>query len=83
MHRDREMCHRNVSQRELRKRRKKLALRNEKWGDPEEEEEKAWGQKHERKGLCSETGTFTSCVYSYTANAGMFVEGRKNGWVNG
>ena len=35
MHRDREMCHRNVSQMlETRKRRKKLALRNEKWGDP-------------------------------------------------
>ena len=34
MHRDREMSHRNMSQMlEARKRRKKLALRNEKWGN--------------------------------------------------
>lgn len=52
MHRDREMCHRNMSQMlETRKRRKKLALRNEKWAL--EEEEKDLGKKHERKGLCS------------------------------
>lgn len=76
MHRDREMGHRNRSQM-----RKKPALKNENGWTLEEE--RGRGERVRGMAVLWKARAFISFIYSCIANGGIFVEGRKDRWMDG
>lgn len=76
---------------EVRKRRKKLALRNEKWGDPGGGR-KGWGdhvaENMRGKALLQKAGTFASCICRYFLQIRLYTQCRHicremEEWVDG
>lgn len=75
---------------EIRNRRKKLALRNEKQGDSGGGRDEAGGTgvgAHESRALLRKAGTFIGRICSWTPHAGVFagtwVDGWKYKWEQG